>query len=167
MSSFSSSFNFSFSLDFGSIIGGLNRWRDGRRQRHIPAMLDLSFSFLRVRFFHEPKMCELGNAQKLLNKTGNSQKVKGFAQLKGRAIPKIYIIWKNFSFHDPKTCTQSEGHKELHPGPIPNSNIYGNFIKIKFFNLNSNFDPATQKKFKKQSYMAKLIAIMQIIMASI
>ena len=36
-----------------------------------------------------PKMCERGNAQKLLSKTGNSQEVKGYAQLKGRAVPKM------------------------------------------------------------------------------
>ena len=40
-------------------------------------------------------------------------------------------------------------------------------MTIKFFNLNSNFDQATQKNLKKLSYVAKLISIMQIIMAPI
>ena len=31
-----------------------------------------------------------------------------------------------------KICTQTEGHRELHPGPILNSSIYKIFIKIKF-----------------------------------
>ena len=45
-----------------------------------------------------------------------------------------------------ESCTKSEGLRELHPWPILNSSIYENFIKIKFFDLNSYFDQATQKK---------------------
>ena len=56
-----------------------------------------------------------------------------------------------------KICIQSEGHKELHPGPILNSNIYENFIKIKLFHLNSNFDQATQEKIKKAILYGKII----------
>ena len=55
----------------------------------------------------------------------------------------------------------------LHPEPIPNNHIYENFKKIKFFNLNSNFDQATQKKLKKLSYMAKLISIMPNMMTAL
>ena len=36
-----------------------------------------------------PKMCERGYAQNLSSKIGNSQKVKGYAQLRGRAMPKM------------------------------------------------------------------------------
>ena len=30
-----------------------------------------------------------------------------------------------------------EGHRELHPGPILDGNIYESFDKVRFFNLNS------------------------------
>ena len=33
-------------------------------------------------------LCERGDAQNLLSTTGNSQKVKGYAQVKVRAMPK-------------------------------------------------------------------------------
>ena len=36
-----------------------------------------------------PKMSEKGCAQKLSSRTGNSQEVKGYAQLKVRAMPKL------------------------------------------------------------------------------
>ena len=39
--------------------------------------------------------------------------------------------------------------KEKHPRPISNTNIYENFMKFKFLNLNYNFYQATQKKIKK------------------
>ena len=83
---------------------------------------------------------------------------------------KIYNISKDYSFYEPKICkicTQSKGHRELHPEPIFKANNYQNFIKIKFFNLNSNFDQATQKRFKKQYYMAKIITIKPIILISL
>ena len=65
-------------------------------------------------------------------------------------------IWKEYTFHEQETCTQSGGHRGLHPEPIPNSNIYENFIKIKFFYLKSNFDQATQKKIKKAILYGKI-----------
>ena len=88
LSSSSSSFGSSFTFSFGSILGDLKRCCDDRRQRqrrqrHILAKLDLSFSNPRVRFFHEPKMPETGYAQKLSSKMG-------YAQLEGRAMPTIY-----------------------------------------------------------------------------
>ena len=48
-----------------------------------------------------------------------------------------------------------------------NTSVTEIFIKIKFFNLKSNFDQATQKNKKKLSYMAKLISRMPKIVASI
>ena len=54
-------------------------------------------------------------------------------------------IWEEYTFHEQKICTQSGGHRGLHPEPMPNTNIHENFIKIKFFNFKSNFDQATQK----------------------
>ena len=68
-----------FSFSFSGILGDCRR----QRQRHIPAKSDLSISNLRVQFFHEPKMCEMGYAKKLSSKTG-------YTQLKGRAMPTIY-----------------------------------------------------------------------------
>ena len=44
----------------------------------------------------------------------------------------------------------------MDPEPILNSNIYENFMKKQFFNLNSNFDQLNRKKLKKPSYVAKL-----------
>ena len=42
---------------------------------------------------------EKGSAQQFLNKTGNSQKVKGFAQLKERAMPTTYqAVYVIFNF---------------------------------------------------------------------
>ena len=46
-------------------------------------------------------------------------------------------------------CTQRKGHRQGHLGTILNTNNYENFVKIKFFILNSNFDQATQKINKK------------------
>ena len=54
------------------------------------------------------------------------------------------------------------------PELILNSNIYENFVKIKLFNLNSNFDQATQTKIKKKAFfMAKLISVVPNMMAPI
>ena len=68
--------------------------------------------------FHEPKRCDSKSAKK---------------------------IWRELSFHGQKICTPRVGHRELHPGPSPNSHNYEKLMKIKFFNLISNFDQATHK----------------------
>ena len=47
-------------------------------------------------------------------------------------------IWEEYTFHKQKICTQSGGHRGLHPEPMPNSNIHENFIKIKFLISNLN-----------------------------
>ena len=57
-------------------------------------------------------------------------------------------IWKEYTFHEQKICTQSGGHRGLHPETMPNNHIHEHFIEIKVFNLKSNFDQATQKFFK-------------------
>ena len=44
----------------------------------------------------------------------------------------------------------------MDPEPTLNSNIYENFMKKQFFNLNSNFDQATQKKIKKAILCGKI-----------
>ena len=44
-------------------------------------------------------LCEMGYAQKLSSKTG-------YVQLKGRAMPTIHIIWKDFSLCDSKISNE-------------------------------------------------------------
>ena len=60
----------------------------------------------------------------------------------------LEVIYKDYTLHEQKICTQNEGHRELHPGPMSNSSVCENFVKINFFNLISNFDQATQKNLK-------------------
>ena len=68
-----------------------------------------------------------------------------------------HLLKQFFPLHNPfPTGNQSESHRELHPGPILNSNIYENFIKINFFSNKSNFDQATQKRFKKAMLYGKI-----------
>ena len=67
-----------------------------------------------------PKMCERGDAQKLLSKTGNSHERKGYAQLKGRTMPKKQKANnKKTKFYEgsTKTIRKKEG-KTLTPNPF-------------------------------------------------
>ena len=80
-----------------------------------------------------------GSTQQFLNKTGNSQKVKGHAHLKGiirdgKILEVILeVIWENYIFHEQQICTQNKGHIELHPEPIFNTINYQKFTKNNFF----------------------------------